>query len=162
MHEVVLPVQAPAADAEDAAFDDEGETDDSGWGTASDSEPADAAHEPSSAAAAPAADAQNGHAAAIGNSVAPSDGEAGASQWDVRCSLFDAHVAPSMAANLEYMWKRFGFYFPEAEHLADPEGLLKYLVRRPLHVIMQTELHKYLWGIECFLDDLSVFLSAPL
>lgn len=122
-------MQAPAADAEDAAFDNDGETDDSGWETASDSEPADAA--PSSAAAAPAAAAQNGHAAATDNNVASSEGEAGVGEWDVRRSLFDAHMALSMAANLEYMWKRFGFYFPEAEHLADPEGLLKYLVRRP-------------------------------
>ena len=50
-------------------------------------------------------------------------------EWDVRRSLFDGHVAASMEANLAYMWKHFGFYFPEAELLADPEGLLKYLVR---------------------------------
>lgn len=50
-------------------------------------------------------------------------------EWDVRRSLFDGHVADSMEANLEYMWKRFGFYFPEADLLTDPEGLLKYLVR---------------------------------
>ena len=129
LYESVLHVQPPAADAEDAVIDDEGDTDDSGWETASDSEAADAA--PSSAAAAATEPAQNGHASATDNNVAPSEGEAGAGEWDVRRSLFDAHVAPSMAANLEYMWKRFGFYFPEAEHLADPEGLLKYLVRRP-------------------------------
>ena len=52
-------------------------------------------------------------------------------EWDVRRSLFDSHVAESMEANLAYMWKNFGFYFPEAELLADPEGLLKYLVRCP-------------------------------
>ena len=33
-----------------------------------------------------------------------------------------------MEANLEYMFKKFGFYFPDAEYLTDPEGLLKYLV----------------------------------
>ena len=33
-----------------------------------------------------------------------------------------------MEANLEYMFKNFGFYFPDAEYLTDPEGLLKYLV----------------------------------
>ena len=49
-------------------------------------------------------------------------------EWDVRRSLFDSHVAESMEANLAYMWKHFGFYFPEAELLTDPEGLLKYLV----------------------------------
>ena len=52
-------------------------------------------------------------------------------EWDVRRSLFDNHVAESMEANLAYMWMNFGFYFPEAELLADPEGLLKYLVRLP-------------------------------
>ena len=49
-------------------------------------------------------------------------------EWDVRGSLFDDHTSQSMQANLEYMWKKFGFYFPEADLLADPEGLLKYLV----------------------------------
>ena len=49
-------------------------------------------------------------------------------EWDVRRSLFDDHTLQSMQANLEYMWKKFGFYFPEADLLADPEGLLKYLV----------------------------------
>jgi hypothetical protein len=28
------------------------------------------------------------------------------------------------------MFKQFGFYFPDAQYLADPEGLLKYLVSR--------------------------------
>ena len=27
------------------------------------------------------------------------------------------------------MFKHFGFYFPDAQYLKDPEGLLKYLVR---------------------------------
>lgn len=49
--------------------------------------------------------------------------------WDVRRSLFDNHMSPSFAANMEYMFKKFGFYFPDAEFLADPEGLLQYLVR---------------------------------
>lgn len=49
-------------------------------------------------------------------------------QWDVRRSLFNDHMSQSMQSNLEYMWKKFGFYFPEADLLADPEGLLKYLV----------------------------------
>lgn len=35
----------------------------------------------------------------------------------------------SFEANLDYMFKNFGFYFPDAEYLKDPEGLLKYLVR---------------------------------
>ena len=46
----------------------------------------------------------------------------------MRRSLFDNSLHPSMEANLEYMFKKFGFYFPDAEYLVDPEGLLKYLV----------------------------------
>lgn len=52
-------------------------------------------------------------------------------EWDVRYSLFDRHMSSTMEANLEYMWKKFGFYFPEADLLSDPEGLLKYLVSAP-------------------------------
>jgi hypothetical protein len=55
-----------------------------------------------------------------------------AEEWDVRRSLFDNHMSESMQANLEYMWKKFGFYFPEADLLSDPEGLLRYLVGGPL------------------------------
>ena len=54
-----------------------------------------------------------------------------AEEWDVRHSLFDNHISESMQSNLEYMWKKFGFYFPEADLLSDPEGLLKYLVGGP-------------------------------
>ena len=46
----------------------------------------------------------------------------------MRRSLFDNHVSVSLEANLEYMFKNFGFYFPDAQYLSDPEGLLKYLV----------------------------------
>ena len=54
--------------------------------------------------------------------------------WDVRRSLFDNHVSASFEANMEYMYKKFGFYFPDAHYLVDPEGLLKYLVcLRPPH-----------------------------
>ena len=58
-------------------------------------------------------------------------------EWDVRRSLFDNHISASMEANLEYMWKHFGFYLPEADLLTDPEGLLKYLVRceQLLHLV---------------------------
>jgi hypothetical protein len=49
--------------------------------------------------------------------------------WDVRRCLFDNHVSETMDDNLEYMWKHYGFYLPDAEYLEDPEGLLKYLVR---------------------------------
>ena len=62
-------------------------------------------------------------------------------EWDVRRSLFDGHLADSMEANLEYMWKRFGFYFPEADLLTDPEGLLKYLVRLTAPSLHTSVLH---------------------
>eukprot|EP00887_Chlorella_sp_A99_P007547 scaffold28.g7547.t1 len=45
-------------------------------------------------------------------------------EWDLRRSLFDNHVSGSFEANLEYI---FGFYFPDADCLSDPEGLLRYL-----------------------------------
>jgi len=47
--------------------------------------------------------------------------------WDVCRSLFDNHQSPTMEANLEYMWRKFGFYLPDSEYLVDPEGLLRYL-----------------------------------
>ena len=39
------------------------------------------------------------------------------------------HYPPShsVEANLEHMWKRYGFYLPDAAYVADPEGLLSYL-----------------------------------
>ena len=37
-------------------------------------------------------------------------------------------LPPPLQANLEYMFKNFGFYFPDSQFLSDPEGLLKYLV----------------------------------
>ncbi|KAL4438232.1 hypothetical protein ABPG77_010593 [Micractinium sp. CCAP 211/92] len=48
-------------------------------------------------------------------------------EWDVRRSLFDNRQSASMEENLEYMFKNFGFYFPDSQYLSDPEGLLKYL-----------------------------------
>jgi pre-60S factor REI1 len=48
-------------------------------------------------------------------------------EWDVCRSLFDNHMSPSMEDNLEYMWRKFGFYLPDSEFLEDPEGMLKYL-----------------------------------
>lgn len=49
-------------------------------------------------------------------------------KWDVCRSLFDNHTSMSMELNLEYMWKKYGFYLPDSQYLADPEGLLQYLV----------------------------------
>lgn len=43
-------------------------------------------------------------------------------------SLFDNHQSVSFEANLEYMYKHFGFYLPDAECLTDAEGLVQYLV----------------------------------
>ena len=53
-------------------------------------------------------------------------------EWDARRSLFDNHVSPDLEANLDYMFKNFGFYLPDAGYLSDPEGLVKYLVCRRL------------------------------
>jgi hypothetical protein len=47
-------------------------------------------------------------------------------EWDVCRSLFDNHVSPSFEANLEHMFKSFGFYLPDAQFLKDPEGLLRW------------------------------------
>ena len=44
------------------------------------------------------------------------------------CSLFDNHMSRDLESNLEYMFKHFGFYFPDSEYLKDPEGLMQYLV----------------------------------
>jgi pre-60S factor REI1 len=55
------------------------------------------------------------------------DAEGEWEEWDVRRSLFDNHVSESMEANLEYMWRKFGFYLPDSEYLEDPEGMLQYL-----------------------------------
>jgi hypothetical protein len=38
-------------------------------------------------------------------------------EWDVCRSLFDNHVSKDMEANLTYMYKNFGFYYPDAEYL---------------------------------------------
>lgn len=48
-------------------------------------------------------------------------------EWDLKRSLFDNHMSRDLESNLEYMFKHFGFYFPDTEFLKDPEGLLKYL-----------------------------------
>eukprot|EP01024_Parvocaulis_polyphysoides_P005698 TRINITY_DN11423_c0_g2_i1.p2 TRINITY_DN11423_c0_g2~~TRINITY_DN11423_c0_g2_i1.p2 ORF type:complete len:471 (-),score=101.47 TRINITY_DN11423_c0_g2_i1:775-2082(-) len=48
-------------------------------------------------------------------------------EWDVTLSLFDNNKSETLEANLEYMYKKYGFYFPETENLIDPEGLIKYL-----------------------------------
>lgn len=61
------------------------------------------------------------------------EGDSGAAapeteEWDTCRSLFDNKVSAGMEANLEYMWKNFGFYLPDSQFLEDPEGLIRYLV----------------------------------
>ncbi|WIA19832.1 hypothetical protein OEZ85_005740 [Tetradesmus obliquus] len=105
---VPLPGSAAADDDESDAADD-----DSGWETESDEEAATAA----------AADAAAGSDDEADAEVAEEDWQ----EWDVCVSLFDNKRSASMQANLEYMYKHFGFYLPDSEFLTDPEGLLKYL-----------------------------------
>lgn len=50
-------------------------------------------------------------------------------EWNVCRCFFDNHISDSFEANLEYMFKNFGFFLPDAEQLRDPQGLIKYLVR---------------------------------
>ena len=85
-----------------AEEDEEG----SGWETASDVDAADETMDP----AAVAEEAEEWE------------------DWDLCRSLFDNHISPNMDVNLEYMYRNFGFYFPDATYLTDPESLLKYLV----------------------------------
>ena len=54
-------------------------------------------------------------------------------EWDIRCSLFDNHMSSSMEENLEYMWRKYGFYLADGEYLRDPEGLVKYLGAKLQH-----------------------------
>ncbi len=80
----------------------------------------DAAAEPQGGAAAAAVEQEEGE----------EEEEEEWEDWDVRRSLFDTHVSRDLEGNLEYMWLKYGFYLPDAQYLRDPEGLIKYLVRR--------------------------------
>lgn len=141
------------AEGSTQADDNVSEANSDGWETASDDEDADVpaaqAAEPSATPAANNAEADSRSAsssAAVSSSLdtpaTPSRGDESAvrspasdeassaqdfEQWDICRSLFDNHVSSSMEANLEYMFKHFGFYLPDAEYLSDPAGLLKYL-----------------------------------
>ncbi|KAF6261751.1 hypothetical protein COO60DRAFT_735122 [Scenedesmus sp. NREL 46B-D3] len=130
---VPLPGDAAAAEAsEDDEFDSEAD-DDSGWETASEGSgeaatgsvdnKAAAQKQRSGAPAAAAAAANAGSEGEADGEVAEEDWE----EWDVCVSLFDNKRSASMEANLEYMYKHFGFCLPDSEFLQDPEGLLKYL-----------------------------------
>ncbi|CAL8468832.1 g8373 [Coccomyxa elongata] len=102
--------------------------DESGWETASD-EDEEAHFDAAAVAGSAGGEAQSRAVQEVSPAPdASQDGDAEEmEEWDVRCSLFDGHMSRDMEANLEYMWKKFGFYFPEADLLRDPEGLLKYL-----------------------------------
>uniref|UniRef100_A0A7S3PUX8 C2H2-type domain-containing protein n=1 Tax=Chaetoceros debilis TaxID=122233 RepID=A0A7S3PUX8_9STRA len=43
-----------------------------------------------------------------------------------RQSLFDTHVSAGVQENIEYMYKKYGFFVPDAECLVDKEGLIGY------------------------------------
>jgi pre-60S factor REI1 len=60
-----------------------------------------------------------------GAAAADAGGPAAWEDWDVCKSFFDNHVSRSLQANLEYMYKHFGFYVPDMEYAVDIEGLLK-------------------------------------
>ncbi|KAG2424307.1 hypothetical protein HYH02_015197 [Chlamydomonas schloesseri] len=102
-------------EGEEDEDEDDDDDDGSGWETASDDEAAELA-------AAGGAAMQDGEEADDAQG-----GEQEWPEWDVRRSLFDNHMSDSFQANLEYMFKRFGFYLPDSQYLKDPEGLLKYL-----------------------------------
>eukprot|EP00197_Chlamydomonas_leiostraca_P015281 CAMPEP_0202858630 /NCGR_PEP_ID=MMETSP1391-20130828/1075_1 /ASSEMBLY_ACC=CAM_ASM_000867 /TAXON_ID=1034604 /ORGANISM="Chlamydomonas leiostraca, Strain SAG 11-49" /LENGTH=497 /DNA_ID=CAMNT_0049537563 /DNA_START=94 /DNA_END=1587 /DNA_ORIENTATION=+ len=99
--------------------DDEEEVDEDGWETASDDEEV----------------AQGMAQLQLAGGAIKEEGEEGEDEedeskweeWDLCRSLFDNHVSKDFEANLEYMWRKYGFYMPDAQYLADPEGLFKYL-----------------------------------
>lgn len=43
-----------------------------------------------------------------------------------RQCLFDAHMSPSVTANIERMQRKYGFFVPDQEYLVDMEGLIGY------------------------------------
>ncbi len=116
------PGEAAVEGVEQEGGEEDEEGSSSGWETASD--------EGEEGAGEVAGGAQQAQHESAGGGAGDEEVEGGEWEaWDVRRSLFDNHMSPSMEANLEYMWKRFGFFLPDAEFLSDPEGLLKYLVR---------------------------------
>ena len=45
-------------------------------------------------------------------------------------SLFDDHISPDVATNIEYMYQKYGFFIPDREFLIDPEGLIGYCAEK--------------------------------
>jgi pre-60S factor REI1 len=50
-------------------------------------------------------------------------------------SLFDDHISPDVATNIEYMYQKYGFFIPDREFLIDPEGLIGYCAKKSRLVI---------------------------
>ena len=48
-------------------------------------------------------------------------------EWDCRRCFFSNRIHSSMADNLEYMFRNYGFSIPDGEFLVDAEGLMRYL-----------------------------------
>jgi hypothetical protein len=125
------PRRAAAAEADSSASEPDDGDDDGGWETASDDDDDDEAvattgiRPKAAAAAASAGDGRSGRS--NDGDGDDDDDDDDWEEWDVCRSFFDNHVSSSMQDNLEYMYKKFGFYLPDAECLVDPEGMLKYL-----------------------------------
>ncbi|MEW5311384.1 MAG: hypothetical protein WDW38_003105 [Sanguina aurantia] len=113
---LVSALQAGAAQPEE---EEEGSQD--GWETASEASEAGEVEMEEQAAAGD--EEESDHKFLPGTEQDPSTWE----DWNLCRSLFDNHVSASLEANLEYMFKTVGFYFPDVEFLRDPEGLLQYL-----------------------------------
>ncbi|KAK9867870.1 hypothetical protein WJX84_004997 [Apatococcus fuscideae] len=113
--------------------EDEDEDEGSEWETASEDDVDAAAVLASSSGKQGTAQTSSSSQASTATGIASASVEEGAEAesqwepWDVRRSLFDNHISPSTEANLEYMWKKYGFYIPDSQFLVDPEGLIKYL-----------------------------------
>jgi pre-60S factor REI1 len=45
---------------------------------------------------------------------------------DPNQSLFDNHISPNIDANIEYMYKKYGFFIPDIEFLVDKIGFIGY------------------------------------
>lgn len=45
-------------------------------------------------------------------------------------SLFDKHISESVQANVDYMYKKYGFFIPDIEYLVDMEGLIGYCAEK--------------------------------
>lgn len=45
-------------------------------------------------------------------------------------SLFDKNISPDVESNVDYMYKKYGFFIPDSEHLIDLEGLVGYCAEK--------------------------------